>query len=501
MLSTMNPGRSGPSRVSPEATVSMDIGEPPPLSGEEGNLPGLVLLYAPGFEELAPAYPFRKREILIGRDESADIRIAGRAASRLHASIRIDEGRWKIADLGGKNGTLVGGRFVREAPLEPLQEIRVGDAIFKFVDVGAEGYLPYRIDGAWLGGEGDEPARARPGAGRIVGGYRIARLAASLHEVARSELSVLLCGESGTGKEVFARQLHDWSGRRGPFQAINCAAIPSTLIEGELFGHRRGAFSGADRDRAGLIRAAHGGTLLLDEVGDMPLEAQAKLLRVLQSREVLPLGATQPEQVDVRVVCATHRDLARMQRAERFRKDLFARINEVAITLPPLRERKEDIFALCHAMAARCGRPEVRPTLRFMAAVLHHDFPYNVRELEAMIKRWAAVSRGPELDLDHVTDAIRSRMRDYGVRADAPAAQPARPPVEDARRAPAEPAPPPLPAPEPPAPGVAPSEAELREILASHRGNVKAIARLLGKDRVQIHRWMKRYGINVDDYR
>src|SRR5690606_4956731 len=149
----------------------------------------------------------------------------------------------------------------------------------------------------------------------------IERLAASLREVARSDLSLLIGGESGTGKEVFARQLHDWSGRRGPFQAINCAATPATPIEGELSGQRRGAFSGADRDRVGLIRAAHGGTLFLDEIGDMPPEAQAKLLRVLQSREIVPLGATQPEQVDVRVVCATHRDLVRLQRSEQFRGD------------------------------------------------------------------------------------------------------------------------------------------------------------------------------------
>ncbi|MCC6555772.1 MAG: sigma 54-interacting transcriptional regulator [Polyangiaceae bacterium] len=479
----------------------MDLCGPLPSSEAEDSLPGLVLLYAPDYEALAPAYPFRKHEILIGRDESADIRIPGRAVSRTHACIRLEDGRWTITDLGGRNGTMVGGRFVGEAALEPHSQIRIGDAIFKLVAADAEGYLPYRIDGAWLGGAGDEPARERPGAGRIVGGYVIERLAASLREVARSDLSLLIGGESGTGKEVFARQLHDWSGRRGPFQAINCAAIPATLIEGELFGHRRGAFSGADRDRVGLIRAAHGGTLFLDEIGDMPPEAQAKLLRVLQSREIVPLGATQPEQVDVRVVCATHRDLVRLQRSEQFRGDLFARLNEVAITLPPLRERKEDLFALCRALAARHGRPDVRPTMRFMAALLHHDFPYNVRELEAIIKRWAAVSRGPDIDHEHLSDVIRDRFREYGVRTDASGARQS---VEDAHRAsvPSDaPAPPQTLAPPSLPPGAAPSEAELRDLLARHKGNVKAVACLLGKDRVQIHRWMKRYGINVDDYR
>src|SRR5690606_24172726 len=147
-----------------------------------------------------------------------------------------------------------------------------------------------------------------------VGGYRMDRIVAELERVAPSELGVLVLGPSGTGKEVVARELHRLSGRQGPFCAVNCAAIPAHLIESELFGWKRGAFSGADRDRVGLVRAAHRGTLLLDEIGDMPLDAQAKLLRVLQTKEVLPLGGTQPERVDVRFVAATHQDLARLQR-------------------------------------------------------------------------------------------------------------------------------------------------------------------------------------------
>src|SRR5690606_24662666 len=147
---------------------------------------------------------------------------------------------------------------------------------------------------------------------------QIDKLASDLLRVAKSELSVMLLGESGTGKEAVARQLHDHSGRHGPFQAINCAAIPANLLESELFGYKKGAFSGADRDKPGLIRTAHRGTLLLDEIGDMPMTAQAKLLRVLQAKEVFPLGATQPERVDVRIVCATHRDLGRMLEGGKF---------------------------------------------------------------------------------------------------------------------------------------------------------------------------------------
>src|SRR5690606_37401642 len=188
-----------------------------------------------------------------------------------------------------------------------------------------------------------------------VGGYRIDRIAAELERIGPSELGVLVLGPSGTGKEVVARELHRLSRRQGPFCAVNCAAIPAHLIESELFGWKRGAFSGAERDRPGLVRTAHRGTLLLDEIGDMPLDAQAKLLRVLQSKEVLPLGSTQAEHVDVRFVAATHQDLGRLQREGRFRQDLYARLNEYELRLPTLRERKEDVYALVRAFLARHG--------------------------------------------------------------------------------------------------------------------------------------------------
>ena len=160
----------------------------------------------------------------------------------------------------------------------------------------------------------------------LVGGAQIDHIAADIERIAPTELSAVILGETGTGKEVVARGIHRFSGRRGSLQAINCAAIPHNLLESELFGYRRGAFSGADRDKPGLIKLADNGTLFLDEIGDMPLDAQAKLLRVLQSREVFPLGATTPERVDVRVVCATHRDLYQYVKEGKFRGDLLARL-------------------------------------------------------------------------------------------------------------------------------------------------------------------------------
>ncbi|WP_437313185.1 sigma 54-interacting transcriptional regulator [Sorangium sp. So ce385] len=497
------PGDRWPSTKSLGTTASMQICTP--VTGHVSSGAGIVLLYAPNYEQFRPAYALPESGSVLGRDPSADICVPTRTASRLHARIERRGGVWQLLDLGGRNGTLHNGEFVTKAVLAHRDEIRIGDAIFKFVESDAESYAHYRIDGAYLD-DPDAPAKPRPRAStsRIVGGYQSQRLAGSLREIARSELSVLILGESGTGKEIFAEQLHDWSGRRGPLHVVNCAAIPAALIEGELFGHRRGAFSGADRDRVGILRAAHQGTLLLDEIGDMPLEAQAKLLRVIQSKEVMPLGASQPEQVDVRIVAATHRDLDALQQAGAFRADLFARLNEFSMTLPPLRERKEDIFSLCVALAKRHGRPEARPGMAFMAGLLHHDFPYNVRELEALIKRWAARARNAELDVEDLSDEIRDRMRSYGARTSA-----SQPPPADGARATLAPEDEAAPSAREGAdalrgtlpPRASPDEKVLRELLVQQRGNVAAVARELGRDRAQVHRWIRRYNMNVDDFR
>ena len=435
---------------------------------------GLVLLYAGEYAALPAAWPLGRGTTVIGRDAQADIVLPVTAVSRRHAEIRKEGASFVVKDLGSRNGTLVNGHPVSEDELEPLDEIRVGDAVLKLVEEGSEDYGSYRIDGTLVG---QAKRRARePSA--LVGGLQMDRIVAELERVAPAALNVLLLGASGTGKEVVASEIHRLSGRPGRFTAVNCAAIPQNLIESELFGFKRGAFSGADRDKPGLIRGADGGTLLLDEIGDMPLEAQAKLLRVIQSGDVLPLGATAPEHVDVRVVCATHRDLGRFQREGKFREDLFARLNEYSLDLPPLLERKEDIFALVSSFLARLGRPELKVTFPFMTALVQHDWPYNVRELEGCIKRSVALSDGPVLLPEHLPEAVTEAMEDYGKPATrtAPGTHP------------------------PPAHGM-PSGEELRELLKRHDGNVAAVGRELGKARMQIHRWMKRYGIEVEDYR
>ncbi len=465
------------------------------------SLPGLVLLYAPNFEQLAPAYPLYTGEVVLGRDATCSVCIPEQAVSRQHARIYEHGGAFFVKDLGSRNGTLVNGTYVDERALAPGDEVRVGDAIFKFVAEDANFYVPFRIDGMV---RGERRAKDVP---ELVGGYRMDVIAGDVEHIAATELSCVVLGETGTGKEVVARALHRASGRRGTLQAINCAAIPQNLLESELFGYRRGAFSGADRDKPGLVKLADGGTLFLDEIGDMPLEAQAKLLRVLQSKEVFPLGAQAAEHVDIRVVCATHRDLARHVQEGKFRGDLFARLNEHSVRLPPLRERKEDVYQLVRAFAARYGRANATFSFSFMLALLHYDWPFNVRELESAIKRGLALAPGGALDSKHLPDAISERMKSYGGKsaAKAPvAARPVAPPPPDEERdtsLPPETEKSAIRPPAAPAAGRTPSEAELRELLARHRGNVAAVGRELGKERMQIHRWLKRYNIDLDAYR
>jgi two-component system response regulator GlrR len=229
--------------------------------------------------------------------------------------------------------------------------------------------------------------------------------------VARSDASVFISGASGSGKELLARAIHRASPRAdGPFVAVNCAAIPENLLESELFGHRKGAFTGASYDHKGLVQSAHGGTLFLDEIGDMPLALQAKLLRVLQEREVRPVGGTQPVAVDVRVVSATHQDLEARLKAGLFREDLYYRLNVVALVLPPLAARREDIPLLAvhflQVTAARYGK-EVRALApEAMAALVAAPWPGNVRQLQNVIEQAVALATSGVVPLSLVQNAL-----------------------------------------------------------------------------------------------
>jgi len=240
----------------------------------------------------------------------------------------------------------------------------------------------------------------------------IRRVFEILRSVADTNVTVLVTGESGTGKELVAKAIHHNSRRApGPFLAINCAALSEGVLESELFGHERGSFTGAHRTHKGKFEAASGGTLFLDEVGDMPLALQAKLLRVIEGREVFRVGSNEPVKVDVRLVAATHRDLRAIVKEGRFREDLFFRLNVLTLHLPPLRDRREDIPLLADAFLRELrefhGREEVRAfSPAVLAAFRAHSWPGNVRELRNAVESMVVVARGPVLDVDSLPPTI-----------------------------------------------------------------------------------------------
>jgi transcriptional regulator with GAF, ATPase, and Fis domain len=309
---------------------------------------------------------------------------------------------------------------------------------------------------------------------------QLAHTLTRLERVAAADIPVLIVGESGTGKEVLARAVHGLSGRRGDFVAVNCGAIPENLVESELFGHRKGAFSGASEDRTGLIRAADGGTLFLDEIGDLPAPSQAALLRVLQEREVMPVGGTKPLAVDIRLVAATHRDLEEMVDRGLFRHDLYARIAGFRMEVPPLRERREDLGLLVGALLSRAGDRE-HPGLDCDAArqLFSYSWPLNIRELENCLSTASVLAGSEPIALEHLPATVRGEARVPAAATDDPVgASTLRLSADDARR-----------------------RNDLISAMREHKGNISAVARVLGKDRKQIQRWVKRFKLQPDDFK
>lgn len=311
--------------------------------------------------------------------------------------------------------------------------------------------------------------------GRVI--TRSARMFELLEQTrlyAESDANILVTGESGTGKELLAETIHAHSARaQGPFIAINCSAIPDELLESELFGHRKGAFTGAAQDRQGLFVAADGGTVLLDEIGDMPVQLQAKLLRVLQEGEVRPLGAQQNVPVDLRVISATHVDLETSIRERKFREDLYYRLNVVNLHIPPLRERLEDIPLLAEhflaTIAKRAGKPPKKLSSEALGQLLNHDWPGNIRELQNAMERLNALSRGPVIAESLVSQALPLE------------ASPRINPLNEARRD---------------------FERQyLAQLLSATRGNMTQAAELAGRNRSDFHKLVKRHALNAADFR
>jgi two-component system response regulator PilR (NtrC family) len=301
-------------------------------------------------------------------------------------------------------------------------------------DAGSAARTRPAVGGQRQAGHGHSAPGAQTALERLVGDSQPMRAVKErVAKVARSMAPVLVRGESGTGKELVARAIHACSHRAdGPFVAVNCSAIPESLLEAEFFGAKKGSYTGANQDREGYFQAARGGTLFLDEIGDLPLAMQSKLLRAIQERQVRSLGSTQEDAVDVRIVSATHKDLAADVHAGRFRKDLYYRLNVIEILVPPLRERREDLPALCEALLARIAQDSGMPLPVLSPSVAQqlcdHPLGGNVRELENLLHRAVALSDGEELQVDFAPTQAPPALRQGAPAAPpeaAPTAQPA----------------------------------------------------------------------------
>jgi two-component system response regulator AtoC len=339
--------------------------------------------------------------VVVGRAAEAEVRIDAGAVSRQHARLVIDAAEVRIADLGSQNGTRVNGER-----LTAERTLAYGD-IVAFGDVTA--MLAEQSEGSAAPGE-DLPGPRTIDLGDrtvVVADAAMRHVYTQLERLAPSELSVLILGETGTGKELAAAALRFWSRRRDrPLVAINCAALPDNLAESELFGYERGAFSGAAAAKPGLLESAPGGTVFLDEVGDLSLPVQAKLLRVLETRRLTRLGSVSERPIDVRLVAATHRDLAGEVRAGRFREDLFYRLSVAVVRLPPLRERPHELPLLARRFldeaTAAVGRPPLTLGDAALARLRAHPFPGNVRELKNLMDYVAATVFEPAVGPHHL---------------------------------------------------------------------------------------------------
>jgi transcriptional regulator with GAF, ATPase, and Fis domain len=344
---------------------------------------------------------------LLGRAPDCGVVIQDDSVSRRHARLAFDGG-WRIEDLGSRNGTIVDGRTLRRGETARL-------AMGSVVTLGSATAV-LQVGGARFGTtdvrEGDRSASERDaGAECVVRDAMMQRLYETLEVVAPSPLPVLIEGETGVGKELFACAIHARSKRgRHPLVQINCAAIPSAMLESELFGYERGAFTGATHAKPGLLETADGGSVLLDEVGELPLPLQAKLLRVLETGQCQRLGALRPRPIDVRIISSTNRDLRRAVAEGSFRADLYHRLNGVPIRIPALRERRADVLPLAGYFAARMARTmgKAEPHLDddAQAALEGHSWPGNVRELKNVVERAVVLARvdrigSAELHIDH----------------------------------------------------------------------------------------------------
>jgi len=311
---------------------------------------------------------------VIGRADDCQARLDGSGVSRKHAELYRQGPIFAIRDLGSTNGTFVNGKQVQHAAVAPGAVVRIGEHVGVFESSSTE------------------PAEFTEIAPGLFGGAELAQAFVPARRAATSDLPLVINGPTGTGKERVAAAVHALSGRRGPLQALNCAALPHGLAEAELFGYRKGAFTGAERASAGRFRAAHGGTLFLDEIAELPLELQAKLLRVVEERVVTPLGDSEPVRVDARLIVATQWPLKDLVATGQFRADLAIRLSAVSVDLPSLSARAADVALLLrHFLDRYSGGQAPQIEGRLVEALCLYDWPGNVRELEQLVRRLIVV--------------------------------------------------------------------------------------------------------------
>ncbi len=333
--------------------------------------------------------------VVLGTDGACDVVLADPFVSRRHCSVAPHAQGFAVADLGSRNGTVIDGVAVGKVVAPPGACLRIGKTLVQLVPADEVVDIP--------------PSKADHFGALYGGSIAMRQVFAILERAAKSAAPILFLGESGTGKELMARGVHDVSPRRdGPFVVFDCGASTETLIESDLFGHVRGAFTGAASERVGAFAAAHGGTLFLDEIGDLPVGLQPKLLRMLEAGEVVPLGSRKPEKYDVRVVAATHRDVFGEVARGGFRGDLYYRLAVVEVHVPPLRQRKEDIAHLVKVFLERAGAAELAKQVGGAALerLERYHWPGNVRELRNVITRAVALA-GPDDDFQSLPFVLR----------------------------------------------------------------------------------------------
>ncbi len=430
-----------------------------PEGGGIVRLRQLHLVYQPSqaLQGTGQKYLLDRHEIYLGRapEGAQDITLADNRASRQHAQVFYDSSRhvFLLKDLNSRNGTFLNGRRLEEEKLSHGDVLRIGDSLLVYVDLELSDALD-------LGPYEAKVAVARAG------------VEAEAALAAPAALPMLLLGATGVGKELLARSIHQASGRSGPFVAVNCATLGHDLIAAELFGHVAGAFAVAEQSRDGLFVSAQGGTLFLDEVAELPISLQPALLRVLQEAKVRPLGADSETEIDVRILSATHQDLRRAVQLGRFRQDLYARLSGVALELPPLMERKEELLGLF----TKFLDSSLPLSVEAAELLLNYPWPENVRELKNIAERVRLfLPRLEKIDLRAFPEQLRN-YKPNSLRAKSglnkPSSQDESPPRD-----------------------------ELEALLKTYQGNVAQVARALGKHRQQVYRWLRKNHLEASAYR